>query len=116
MRWSRRLPDVERRHGLQAGGLRWPVEPRDVRVAMQRNRELRRAAVIVELLSVRLQCNAHRVRGDLLGGDPVRDWLQLRRFVLRREAEGIVLCGRRRVHVWNVCRSRLLHDPVRRDL
>jgi hypothetical protein len=83
---------------------------------MQRERELRRAAIIVELLSVRLQCNTHRVRRDLLGGDSVRDWLQLRRFVLRREAEGIVLCGGRRVHVCNVCRSRLLYQSVRRDL
>jgi hypothetical protein len=83
---------------------------------MQRERELRRAAIIVELLSVRLQCNTHRVRRDLLGGDPLRDWLQLRRFLLRRAAEGIALCGGRRVHVCNVCGSRLLHEPMRWDL
>jgi hypothetical protein len=83
---------------------------------MQRERELRRAAIIVELLSVRLRCNAHRVRRDLLGGDLLRDWLQLRRFVLRREVEGIAVCGGRRVHVCNVCRSRLLHESVRRDV
>jgi len=83
---------------------------------MRRERELRRAAIIVELLSVRLQCNTHRLRRDLLRGHPVRDWLQLRRFLLRREGEGIAVRHGQRVRVCNVCRSRLLHEPVRRDL